>query len=89
MPSGALQWMGRKRKDRRVLARCFVAKAVLSLPTTEVADARAGPGEANGEALRQTADRSPNAGVSLPDMRDAVHCLAEGTSAAAGRYSTA
>lgn len=35
VPSGALQWMGRKQKDRRALARSFVAKAVLNLPTTE------------------------------------------------------
>ena len=36
VPPGCLQWMGRKRKDRRVLARAFVAKAVYDLPTTEV-----------------------------------------------------
>ncbi len=33
--SGALQWMGRKRKDRRALATAFVAKAVCNFPTTE------------------------------------------------------
>ena len=33
--SRALQWMGRKRQDRRALARAFVAKAVYGLPTTE------------------------------------------------------
>lgn len=36
VPPGCLQWMGRKRKDRRVLARAFVAKAVYNLPATEV-----------------------------------------------------
>jgi hypothetical protein len=35
VPSGFLQWRGRRRKDRRVLARAFVAKAVYNLPTTE------------------------------------------------------
>lgn len=34
--SGWLQWMGRKRKDRRALARAFVAKAVYNLSTTEL-----------------------------------------------------
>jgi len=29
------QWVGRKRKDRKALARAFVAKACLNLPTTE------------------------------------------------------
>ncbi len=29
------QWLGRKRKDRKALARAFVAKASLNLPTTE------------------------------------------------------
>ena len=29
------QWMGRKRSDRQAIARAFVAKAVLDLPTTE------------------------------------------------------
>jgi hypothetical protein len=33
--SRSLQWLGRKRKDRRALARAFVAKAVYGLPTTE------------------------------------------------------
>lgn len=35
VPAGCLQWMGRRRKDRRALARAFVAKAVYDLPTTE------------------------------------------------------
>lgn len=35
VPPGSVQWMGRKRKDRRALARAFVAKAVYNLPTTE------------------------------------------------------
>lgn len=35
VPAGFWQRMGRKRKDRRVLARCFVAKAVYDFPTTE------------------------------------------------------
>lgn len=29
------QWLGRRRKDRKALARAFVAKACLNLPTTE------------------------------------------------------
>lgn len=35
IPSAARQWRGRKRADRRALARAFVAKACLNLPTTE------------------------------------------------------
>ena len=31
----SLRWLGRKRKDRAALARAFVAKAVLALPTTK------------------------------------------------------
>jgi hypothetical protein len=33
---GSLQWMGRKRLDRRAIARAFVAKAVYDLATTEL-----------------------------------------------------
>ncbi len=36
IPPGCLQWLGRKRKDRRVLARAFVAKALYNLPTTKL-----------------------------------------------------
>jgi len=36
VPPGCLQWLGRKRADRRALARAFVAKAVLNLPTTKL-----------------------------------------------------
>jgi len=36
VPSGALQWMGRRREDRRALARAFVAKCVYNLPTTRL-----------------------------------------------------
>lgn len=35
VPPAWLQWMGRKRKDRRAIARAFVAKAVYNLTTTE------------------------------------------------------
>jgi hypothetical protein len=35
VPPGCLQWLGRKRVDRRALARAFVAKAYLNLPTTK------------------------------------------------------
>jgi len=33
---GCLQWLGRRRADRRALARAFVAKACLNLPTTKL-----------------------------------------------------
>jgi len=36
VPPGCLQWLGRKRADRRALARAFMAKAVLNLPTTKM-----------------------------------------------------
>jgi len=32
---GFLQWLGRKRKDRKALARAFVAKACCNIPTTK------------------------------------------------------
>lgn len=35
VPPGSLQWLGRKRQDRRALARAFVAKAVLDLSHTK------------------------------------------------------
>ena len=35
VPAGSLQWLGRRRRDRRALARAFVAKACLNLPTTK------------------------------------------------------
>jgi hypothetical protein len=35
VPPGCLQWLGRRRADRRALARAFVAKAVCNLPTTK------------------------------------------------------
>ena len=35
VPAGALQWLGRRRCDRRALARAFVAKALLNLPHTK------------------------------------------------------
>ena len=34
--ASCLQWLGRKRADRRVLARAFVAKSCLNLPTTKM-----------------------------------------------------
>jgi hypothetical protein len=34
--AGWLQWLGRRRADRRALARAFVAKACLNLPTTKM-----------------------------------------------------
>ena len=36
VPPGCLQWLGRRRADRRALARAFVAKALLNLPTTKM-----------------------------------------------------
>jgi hypothetical protein len=36
IPPGCLQWLGRKRADRRTLARAFLVKAVLNLPTTKL-----------------------------------------------------
>jgi hypothetical protein len=36
VPPGCLQWLGRRRADRRALARAFVAKACLNLPTTKM-----------------------------------------------------
>ena len=36
VPPGSFQWMGRKRLDRRAIARAFVAKAVYDLATTEL-----------------------------------------------------
>jgi len=36
VPPGYLQWLGRKQADRRALARAFVAKAALNLPTTKM-----------------------------------------------------
>ena len=36
VPPRCLQWLGRKRADRRALARAFVAKACLNLPTTKL-----------------------------------------------------
>lgn len=36
VPPGCLQWLGRKRADRRALARAFVVKASLNLPTTKM-----------------------------------------------------
>lgn len=33
---GSFQWLGRRRADRRALARAFVAKACLNLPTTKM-----------------------------------------------------
>jgi hypothetical protein len=36
LPPRCLQWLGRKRKDRRALARAFVAKALYNLPTTKL-----------------------------------------------------
>ena len=36
LPPSCLQWVGRKRKDRRALARAFVAKALYNLPTTKL-----------------------------------------------------
>lgn len=35
VPAGCLQWLGRRRRDRRALARAFVAKACLNLATTK------------------------------------------------------
>lgn len=35
VPPSCLQWLGRKRKDRKALARAFVAKACYNLPTTK------------------------------------------------------
>lgn len=35
IPAGCLQWLGRRRRDRRALARAFVAKACLNLATTK------------------------------------------------------
>jgi len=36
VPPGCLQWLGRRRADRRALARAFVVKACLNLPTTKM-----------------------------------------------------
>ena len=36
VPPSCLQWLGRKRQDRRALARAFVVKACLNLPTTKL-----------------------------------------------------
>jgi len=36
VPPGCLQWLGRRRADRRALARAFVVKAGLNLPTTKM-----------------------------------------------------
>ena len=36
VPPGCLQWLGRRRADRRALARAFVVKACLNLPTTKL-----------------------------------------------------
>jgi len=36
VPAGCLQWLGRRRADRRALARAFVVKACLNLPTTKM-----------------------------------------------------
>lgn len=36
VPAGCLQWLGRPRADRRALARAFVVKACLNLPTTKL-----------------------------------------------------
>jgi hypothetical protein len=40
--AGWLQWLGRRRADRRALARAFVAKACLNLPTTKMLIERLG-----------------------------------------------
>jgi hypothetical protein len=42
VPAGCLQWLGRRRADRRALARAFVAKACLNLPTTKMLIERLG-----------------------------------------------
>jgi len=36
VPAGCLQWLGRRRADRRALPRAFVAKACLNLSTTKM-----------------------------------------------------
>jgi hypothetical protein len=36
IPAGCLQWLGRRRADRKALARAFVAKASLNLATTKL-----------------------------------------------------
>ena len=40
IPAGSLQWLGRKRKDRRALGRAFIAKALGNPPPTKALSAR-------------------------------------------------